>query len=100
MLVAQNGLGKIKTGQSIIIKMQSYPINEFGYLTGKVEYISDMPGKKDSFSIKVNLPHGLRTNYNQTILFRNNLLANAEIITDNRRLIDRFWGQLKEVIER
>lgn len=82
------------------MKMRSYPVIEFGYLTGKVEYIANMPGKKDSFSVKVNLPHGLGTNYNQTILFRNNLLANAEIIIDNRRLIDRFWGQLKEVIER
>ncbi len=100
MLVAQNGLGKVRTGQSIIIKIQSYPSNEFGYLRGMVEYIANMPGKRDSFSIKVNLPQGLKTNYGKTIVFRNNLLAYAEIITDNRRLVDRFWGQLKEVIER
>lgn len=100
MLVAQNGLGKVRTGQSIIIKIQSYPSNEFGYLRGMVAYIANMPGKRDSFSIKVNLPQGLKTNYGKTIVFRNNLLAYAEIITDNRRLVDRFWGQLKEMIER
>ena len=100
MLVAQTGLGKVKAGQPIIIRTESYPVNEFGYLKGKVEYIGSMPGNKDSFSVKVTLPDGLRTNYGQTIFFRNNLLATAEIITDNRKLTDRFLGQLKDILRR
>lgn len=100
LTVSQNGLGKIKTGQKVLIRVASYPSNEFGYLKGIVNYIPAIPGVKDSFLIKVDLPEGLRTNYNKTILFRNNLLAQGEIITDDRRLLNRFAGQLSDILRR
>jgi HlyD family secretion protein len=100
MTVSQTGFGKIKTGQKVLIRVESYPSSEFGYLYGDVNYISDIPTVKDSFLIKVNLPRGLQTNYNKKIFFRNNLSASADVMTDNRRLFDRFLGQLKELIKR
>ena len=100
LMAAQAGLGKIKIDQKVMLKLESYPGNEFGYITGKVNYISDMPGRRDSFFIQVNLPNGLETSYNKTIFFRNSLSAKAEIITDNRKLFDRLIGQLKQVWER
>ena len=80
--------------------MESYPIEEFGYITGIVEYISNKPSEKDSFLIKVDLPSGLTTNYKKVIYFRNNLTAQAEVITDNRKLLDRFMWQLMNIIKR
>jgi HlyD family secretion protein len=59
-----------------------------------------MPGRRDSFLLKVNLPQGLRTNYDKEIFFRNNLSAQGEIITDDRKLFDRLLGQLKQIWER
>jgi len=100
IMAAQSGLGKIKTGQKVMLKIESYPSSEFGYLTGKVNYISNIPSKRDSFLINVDLPEGLQTNYDKTIFFRNNLFARAEIITDDRKLFDRFAGQLKKIWER
>ncbi len=100
MLAAQTGLGKIKPGQRVIIRVESYPSTEFGYLRGKVVYISNIPTAKDSFLIKVDLTTGLNTNYNKTILFRNNLNAQAEVMTDDRKLFDRFIGQLKDITKR
>jgi HlyD family secretion protein len=100
MLTSQTGLGKLKTGQKVIIRLESYPSTEFGYLSGTIEYISNIPTSRDSFLIKVNLPKGLNTNYNKTILFRNNLDARAEVLTDNRRLFERFIGQLKNLTAR
>jgi multidrug resistance efflux pump len=97
MLASQTGLGKIKTGQRVLIRVESFPSNEFGYLTGRVSYISTIPTARDSFLIKVDLPRGLETNYNKTIFFRNGLMAGAEVLTDNRRLFDRFLGQLKDL---
>ena len=96
----QRNLGKIKKGQRVMLKVESYPSAEFGYLTGTVTYISSVPNRRDSFLIKVDLPNGLYTNYDKTIYFRNSLLAQAEIITDNRRLAERFWGQLKQALHR
>ncbi len=83
-----------------MIKVESYPSSEFGHLAGNIAYISNMPNRKDSFLVKVNLQNGLKTNYGKTIFFRNNLAAQAEIITDDRKLFDRFMGQLKQVWQR
>jgi len=96
LTVGQNGLGKIKTGQPVMLKLESYPSNEFGYIKGNVNYISNIPSRRDSFLIQVHLPKGLQTNYNNVILFRNNLSAKAEIITDDRKLFDRLVAQLKQ----
>jgi len=100
LMVAQKGIGKIKTGQKVILKAESYPSEEYGRLKGLVNYISNMPGRKDSFLVKVSLPQGLKTNYGKEILFRNNLSAQAQIITDDRTLFDRLLGQLKKFQER
>ncbi len=100
LMAPQSGLGKIRTGQPVNLRVESYPNTEFGYLRGNVTYIANMPSHRDSFLIKVELPEGLQTNYNKTIFFRNNLLAQAEVITDNRRLFSRFWGQLQQATQR
>lgn len=100
MMAGQTGIGKIKTGQKVMIKVEGYPSNEFGYLAATVNYISNIPSRTDSFLLKAELPKGLQTNYEKTIFFRNGLAAHAEIITDDRKLFDRLAGQLKEVWKR
>jgi len=95
---SQKGLGKIKNGQKVILKVDSYPSQEFGNIPGFIDYIAEMPNNNDSFLIHVNLPNGLITNYGKTIFFKTGLTAQAEIITDNRKLIDRLAGELKNVI--
>ena len=100
LTAGQKGFGKIKKGQQVRIKIESYPDAEFGYLTGKVTYIAGMPNRRDSFLIKADLPNGLQTNYHKSIFFRNNLSANAEIITLNRRLIERLFNQLNQAWKR
>ncbi len=97
LMAPQSGLGKIKPGQKVLIRVESYPSTEFGYITGKVSYISNIPTAKDSFLIRIDLPYGMETNYHAKIRFRNNLAAEAEVITDNRRLFDRFVGQLRDL---
>lgn len=100
LMTAQKGLGKIRQGQKVLIKVDSYPSAEFGYLRGTVDYISAIPARQDSFLIKVQLQNGLKTNYNKIFFFRNNLSGTAEIITDDRKLIDRLLSQLRQVFER
>lgn len=100
MKAGQNSLGKIKTGQKVLIRLESYPSAEFGYVSGTIAYIASMPNGRDSFLVRVELPAGLTTNYNKEIFFRNNLSATAEIITDERKLIERLAGQLKNITKR
>lgn len=100
LAAGQNGIGKISVGQDVLIKVQGYPSEQFGYLKGKVGYISSLPNRNDSFQIKVELPYGLLTNQQQQFQFRNNLLASAEVITKERRLLERFSGRLFEMLRR
>ncbi len=100
MLASQNGIGKLKEGQKVLIRVAGYPYTEFGTLKGNIEFISTTPYKDSGFLVKVKLPDGLRTNYNKTLQFRNSLTAQAEVITDDRRLIERLLGKVTEFIKR
>lgn len=96
----QAGIGKVAVDQKVLLYYDGYPSEEFGYLTGKLSYISNIPGRTDSFLLRVVLPDGLITNRGKQIYFRNNLHAKAEIITNNRRLTERFTGKLYELMKR
>lgn len=95
LMTAQKGLGKIKKDQLVIIKVESYPSHEFGYLRGKVAHIASIADRTDSFLVKVDLVKGLYTSANKQLYYRNHLHASGDIHTDNRRLFQRFWGQLQ-----
>lgn len=97
MKAGQAGFGKIKTGQKVIIKMAGYPEAEYGHIEGRISFIAGMPDGRDSFLIKVELPEGLRTNYKKQIAFQNSLTASGQVITDNRRLTDRFFSRLRQL---
>ncbi|MBY0477004.1 MAG: HlyD family secretion protein [Chitinophagaceae bacterium] len=100
LTAGQNGIGKIAANQDVLIRLQGYPSEQFGYIKGKVSYISNLPNRNDSFLIKVDLPNGLVTNQQKHLFFRNNLLAYGEVITENRRLFERFTGKLYDMMKR
>ncbi len=92
--------GKIKTGQSVNIKLQNYPDTEFGMLQGKVKSISLTPNKEGFYLIDVTLPKKLITSYNKEIEFKQEMTGTAEIITEDLRLIERFFYQFKQLLDR
>ncbi len=99
MAIGQFNFGKIKIGQEIIIKLQSHPFEEFGTINGRIQNISEIP-KDSSYFVKVSFPKGLTTSANKTINFRNGMAGTGEIITDNKRLIERFLREFMRVFER
>lgn len=92
--------GKIKIGQDVNIKLENYPDVEFGMLRGKVNNVSLIPDDNGLYSIDVNLPKELITTYNKEIDFRQEMRGRAEIITEDLRLIERFFYQFKELVKR
>ncbi|WP_024741909.1 HlyD family secretion protein [Tenacibaculum maritimum] len=95
---AQNS-GKIKIGQGVNIKLQNYPDTEFGVLKGTVKKISLIPNEEGNYFIDVKLPQKLITSYHKEIEFKQEMLGSAEIITEDLRLIERFFYQLKQIFE-
>ncbi|WP_407268128.1 HlyD family secretion protein [Tenacibaculum maritimum] len=96
---AQN-LGKVKIGQAVNIKLQNYPDYEFGVLKGKVKHISEISNKDGIYTIDVSLSKKLITSYNKKIEFKQEMRGTAEIITEDLRLIQRFFYKFNKIIKR
>lgn len=96
---AQN-LGKVKIGQTVNIKLQNYPDYEFGVLKGKVSNISEISNERGFYTIDVSLPDKLITSYNKEIKFKQEMRGTAEIITEDLRLIQRFFYQMRALLKR
>ena len=91
--------GKIKLGQKVYIELENYPSDEFGVLNGQIVSISSVPNDKGFYLIEVSLPNKMRTSYNKMIVFKQEMKGQAEIITEDLRLIDRFFNKLKSKIK-
>ena len=99
MLVPQYNFGKVKKGQQVLLKFEAYPFEQYGAVVGKIDYINTTPSDS-GYLAKVVLPDGLLTNYKKPLQYRNGLLAQADIITENMRLLQRFYYNLARQIKR
>lgn len=91
-------LGKVKVNQVVNIKLDNYPDYEFGVIKGKIKSISEITNKEGFYTIDVSLPKKLVTTYNKKIIFKQEMRGTAEIITEDLRLIERFFYQLKNIM--
>lgn len=91
--------GKVKVGQKIYVRLTNFPYQEFGVLTGKIAAISVVP-KQNNYSIEVELPESLITNYNKTIPYQPEMKGTAEIVTENLSLLDRVFYQMRKLLVR
>lgn len=94
------GVGKVDTAQSVNIKLDNFPYMEFGILEAEVSNISMVPvTTKDGsyYTAEIKLRNGLVTNYKKELPFNQEMQGNAEIITKDRRLIERLVEPLVSV---
>ena len=92
--------GKIKLNQQVNIRLENYPANEFGMLTGSIKNISLTPNSEGFYLIDVKLPDSLITTYDKHILFKQEMKGVGEIVTEDLRLIERFFYQIKDIFKR
>jgi len=96
---AQNS-GKIKLGQEVIVRLENYPDTEFGTLEGKIEKISVIADEDGMYAIDVSLPEILITTFDKKIDFQQEMRGTGDIITEDLRLIERFFYQLRDIFKR
>jgi multidrug resistance efflux pump len=89
-----SGSGKVKEGQRVVIKFDSYPYQEYGIVEGIVMAKALLPKNDKAISVRVNLPTGLKTSYHKTLKFEQQMQGAAEIITEERRFIERMFDKL------
>ncbi len=98
MSVPAANSGKIISGEKVLIKLDNYRYQEYGIVEGKVQNISLSPDKDGNYYVDVLLPKGLKTSYNKTLTFDKELKGNAEIVTEDLRLIERFFYQMRKLL--
>jgi len=89
--------GKIKLGQNVNVKLFNFPESEYGALAGTVASMSAIPDVEGFYLIDVALEEKLITSYNIEIPFKTEMVGTAEIITEDLRLMERFFYQLRGI---
>jgi HlyD family secretion protein len=90
--------GKVKAGQRVIVRFANYPDQEFGMVNGIVKTLSLVP-TDGQYTVEIGFPHGLVTNYGKTLPFAHETPATAEIVTEDLRLLERFFMPIKRVLK-
>ncbi len=97
--LTSKGAGKVKRGQSVNLKFNNFPYQEFGMVQAKVSTISLVP-QNDEYILELNLPDSLVTNYNIVLPFTQKMTGTAEIITEDLPLITRLFNPLKAIFKK
>lgn len=92
--------GKIKIDQDVNIKLSGYPDIEYGVLKGKVQDISLISNNEGMYLLDISLPNNFITTYNKKIKFKQEMQGSAVIITEDLRLIERFFYHFKALVKR
>lgn len=95
MKIGQYALGKVFEGQTVIIRLKAFPYQEYGVLKGKISYLSNLNTTKDtSYIARVIFENGKQSSYKKELNLKNGLIADAEIITQNRSLLGKLFSSL------
>jgi len=93
------GAGKVKVGQQANIQFANYPYMEFGMVRGVVTSISLAPNN-NFYTAQIELPLGLKTFYGMNLDFKQEMQGQAEIITEDMRLLERIIRPLRYILKK
>ncbi len=92
-----DGSGKVKTGQRVVVKLQSYPFEAFGAVIGEVTYKGKVP-HNNSVPAEISFPDGLVTTTGRTIEPSPEMTGTAEIITEKKRFIEWIFESFRKTV--
>ncbi|MEZ7675288.1 HlyD family efflux transporter periplasmic adaptor subunit [Prevotella sp. 20925_1_30] len=104
--IPSSGFGKVKIGQRVNIKLNGYPYMEFGVLNCEIKSLSAVPeqivhseGKSIVYVAEVSLHNHLITSYGKEIPMIQQMDGTAEIVTEEMRLISRFFNPIISIFK-
>jgi HlyD family secretion protein len=98
MYLPFNGSGKVRTGQRVIVRLESLPYDEYGALEGLVSWKSRVPHEEANqvmIPIQVVFPGGMVTTTSKVISTDEELLGDARVITEEKRFIERIFTRIR-----
>jgi len=98
MAIPQNNMGKVKANQEVLIKLKSYPFEEYGMIRGRISSINDVPYKDSIFLSRVDFKLKNATDLKRPVQLKQGMLADAEIITEDATILQRINRNLFKLI--
>jgi multidrug resistance efflux pump len=89
--------GKVKPLMRANIRLDGYPYQEFGSIGATVKDISSVP-QGDAYQIELEVPGTLVTTYEKSIPFRQEMQGTANIITEDRRILERVFDKILSIL--
>lgn len=93
--------GKVEVGQSVNIRFENFPDNEYGMVRGKVQNISLVPVRGTEsigYTVEIELPDGLKTTYNKELPYLPEMTGRADIVTKDISLLERFFMPVRKAL--
>ena len=94
--------GKVETGQKVNIRLDNFPENEYGILRGTVQNISLVPAQNGElvyYTVEISLSNQLITTYKKELPCIPNMQGQADIITEDISLLERFILPIKKILK-
>ena len=98
MTISQNNMGKVKEGQEVLVKLRSYPFEEYGMIRGRIKYIADVPYKDSIFISKVDFKIKNSSDLKKPIHLKQGMVADAEIITQDATILQRITRSFFKIL--
>ena len=90
MTVPQDKMGKISEGQKVLIKLKSYPFEEYGMIRGTIKYIPEFAYKDSLFIARVDIDIKNSSDLKKPIQLKQGMVADADIITQDATILQRL----------
>ncbi len=97
LTIPAEGIGKVKVGQRVTIKLDGYPYVEFGVIEGFVQSIASGSVEK-GYPAVVTLPNGVVTSYGDALTLDREHTGIADISTEEMSVLRRLFNPLKYLL--
>lgn len=97
--VDMNGIGRVKQGQQVNIKLNGFPYMEYGLIKGIVQNVSMVPNSDKKYVIMIQLSEGMKSSYQGKLKFIQEMDGVAEITTKKERLLTHILAPIKSILK-
>jgi hypothetical protein len=97
--IPQYNMGKVSMGQRTLVKLKSFPFEEYGVIDGKISYITDAALKDSVFAAKIDFNRIEQKDKAHPIVLKTGMMADAEIITRESSLLQRFLRNMTRMLK-
>jgi HlyD family secretion protein len=96
--IPQYNMGKIHEGERALVKLRSFPFEQYGMIRGRLSYISEVAYRDSVFIAKISFDHFENKDANRKIVLKNGMQADVEIITEESSLLQRFFRNITKML--